>query len=84
MDPLHPMSFWHLVAKLDMEIYPHNKCHGSAVLFNTLSEQTTPYNKGDRRKIKSHGLKCTGLYHTTPYNSSLIFLHKPILYRVVC
>ncbi len=39
---------------------------------STLSEQTTPYNKGDRREIKSHGLKCTGLYHTTPYNASLI------------
>ncbi len=24
-----------------------------------LSEQTTPYIKGDRTKIKSHGLKCS-------------------------
>ena len=26
MDSLHPISFWHLVARLDMDIYPQNKC----------------------------------------------------------
>ncbi len=26
MDPPHPMSFWHLLARLDMDIYPQNKC----------------------------------------------------------
>ncbi len=31
MDPLHPMSFWHLVARLDMDIYPQDQCYGSAV-----------------------------------------------------
>ena len=31
MDPLHPMSFWHLVARLDVDIYPQNKCYGTAV-----------------------------------------------------
>ncbi len=31
MDPLHPMSFWRLVARLDMDIYPQTKCYGSAV-----------------------------------------------------
>ncbi len=39
-----------------------------------LSEQTTLYiYEGDRRKIKSHGLK-----HT------LFFLHKPTVYGIVC
>ncbi len=31
MDPLRPMSFWRLVARLDKDIYPQNKCYGSAV-----------------------------------------------------
>ena len=25
MDPLHPMSFWRLVARLDMDIYPQER-----------------------------------------------------------
>ena len=40
-----------------------------------LLEQTSPYIKGDRRKIKSHGLKYTGLYHTTPHNSTRVAFH---------
>ncbi len=39
---------------------------------NTLSGVTTPYNKGHRRNIKSHGLKCMVLFCTTPYIASLI------------
>ncbi len=31
MDPPHPMSFWHLLARLDMDIYPQNKCDGFPV-----------------------------------------------------
>ncbi len=31
MDSLHPMSFWHLVARFDMDIPPQHKCYGSAV-----------------------------------------------------
>ncbi len=28
MDPLHPMSFWQLLARLDMDIYPQNRLMG--------------------------------------------------------
>ncbi len=31
MDPLHPMSFWHLLGRLDMDIYPQNRCDGFSV-----------------------------------------------------
>ncbi len=31
MDPLHPMSFWRLLASLDMDIYPQNRCDGFPV-----------------------------------------------------
>ncbi len=33
MGPLHPMSFWRLLARLDMDIYPQNRCDGFPVWF---------------------------------------------------
>ncbi len=33
MDPLHPMSFWRLLARLDMDLYPQNRCDGFPVWF---------------------------------------------------
>ncbi len=33
MDPLHAMSFWRLLARLDLDIHPQNRCDGFLVWF---------------------------------------------------
>ena len=53
-----------------------------------LSGLTTPYTKGHRRNIQSHGLKCTVLCRTTldtlqVSHLTIILLNKPMVYGVV-
>ncbi len=51
----------------------------------TLSDSATPYNKGYRRDIWSHGTNCTVFFSATPYSGDphdFYFLHKPIVYGV--
>ena len=46
-----------------------NKCNIAELSFTMLSDSATPYNKGYRRDIWSHGTNCTVSFSATPYSA---------------